>query len=102
MTPTLCRRAGCSTTVAAALQLYAKQSIAIFTARRLPSLRREPIDQRQPVEALAKSPREIVDPALAAQPSPLPDLLHGHAENQDLMHQRGAVGTEFTFGAVQP
>jgi hypothetical protein len=36
----------------------------------LPTLRREAIDQRQPVEAFLESPREIVDPALAAQGPP--------------------------------
>jgi hypothetical protein len=60
------------------------------------------VDQRQPVEALAQSPREIVAPALGAQPAPLPDLLHGHAQNQDLMHQRRAVGAEFAIGAGKP
>jgi hypothetical protein len=58
----------------------------------LPPLRREPIDQRQPVKAFPESSREIVDPALASQSAPLPDLLHRHAKNQDLMHQGGAVG----------
>ena len=63
---------------------------------------REPVQQCQPVEAFAKSPREIVDPALTHEATALADLLHGHAENQHLMHQRGAVGAEFAFGAVEP
>ena len=65
-------------------------------------LGRKPVDQRQPVEAFAESPREIVVPALGAQSPPLPDLLHGQAVDQDIMHQRRAVGAEFALGAVQP
>src|SRR5665213_2359229 len=57
-----------------------------------PLLGRKSIGLRQPVEAFAKPPGKIVDPALAAQPSPLADLLHRHPQNQDLMHQRRAVG----------
>src|SRR5260370_7558083 len=68
----------------------------------LPPLRRESIDQRQPIQTLPESAREIIDPALAAQTAPLPDLLHRHAQNQNLMHQCGAVGAEFALGAVQP
>src|SRR5882672_3067869 len=64
--------------------------------------RRKPVDHRQPVVAFAESPGEIVDPALAPQGPLLCDLLHRHAENQHLMHQRGAVGAEFALGAVQP
>src|ERR1700750_1810582 len=63
---------------------------------------RKPVDHRQPVEAFAESPGEIVDPALAAQAAPLSNLLHRHAKYQHLMHQRGAVGAEFALGAVQP
>jgi hypothetical protein len=68
----------------------------------LPFRRGKPIDQCQTVKTFAESAREIIDPALAAQSAPLPDLFHRHAENQDLMHQRGAVGAEFALGAVQP
>src|SRR5260370_17606237 len=68
----------------------------------LPPLRRKSIDQRQPVKTLPESPREIIDPALAAQVAPLPDLLHCHAQNQDVMHQRRAVGAKFALGAVEP
>src|SRR6202047_530646 len=68
----------------------------------LPPLRCKTIDQRQPVEALAETARKIVDPALAAQTAALADLLHGHAENQDLMHQHRAVGAEFALDAVEP
>src|SRR5882724_9356543 len=68
----------------------------------LPLLRREPINQRQPVETFPESAREIIDPALPARSAPLPDLLHGHAQNQNLMHQRSANGAEFALGAVQP
>src|SRR6202022_3087054 len=64
--------------------------------------RRKPVDHRQPVEALPEWLCKIVDPALAAQGAPLCDLLHRHAENQYLMHQRGAVGAALPPGAVQP
>src|ERR1700676_3715139 len=74
----------------------------IFQSESLPALCRESVDQRQPVETLAEAPREIVDPALPAQAAPLPELLHRHALNQNLMHQRGAVGAEFALGTVQP
>jgi hypothetical protein len=43
--------------------------------------RREPIDQRQPIKALAESPSEIVDPALPTQSAPMPDLLHRQAQD---------------------
>src|ERR1700683_5075431 len=46
-----------------------------------PPLRRKPVNQRQPVEALPQAPRKIVGPALSVQPAPLPALLHGHAQN---------------------
>src|SRR5258708_22566047 len=63
-----------------------------FRSEILPPLRRESIDQRETVEAFAEPPREIVDPALPAQSAPLPDLLHCHPQDQDLMHQRGLRG----------
>src|SRR6266849_9617613 len=69
---------------------------------RLPPLRRKSVDQGQPIEAFAEPAREIIDPALAAQSAPLPDLLHGHAQNQDLMHQRRAIGAELALDPVQP
>ena len=65
----------------------------------LPPLRRKAVDQRQPVEAFAKPSRKIVDPALAAQTSALADLLHGHAEDQHLMHEHRAVGAAY-FGQI--
>src|SRR6266446_946555 len=65
-------------------------------------LHRKPIDQREPFEAFAESPREIIHAALPAQSAPLSNLLHRHPQNQNLMHQRRAVGAEFTLGAVQP
>src|SRR5258708_7452894 len=65
-------------------------------------LRREPVDQRQPVEAFPESAREIIEPALPAKSSPLPDLLQGQAQNQDLMHQRSADRAEFALGAIEP
>ena len=49
-------------------------------------LRREPVQQRQPVEAFAEAPRKLIAPALAAQASPLADLLHGHSVDQHGMH----------------
>src|SRR5258708_14500816 len=63
---------------------------------------REPIDQRQPVEALAESPGEIVLPALGAQSPLLADLRHGQAVDEDVVHQRRTVGAEFPLGAIQP
>src|SRR5882724_9843644 len=63
---------------------------------------REPIDQRQPVKALAESPGEIVLPALGAQSPLLPDLRHGQAVDEDVVHQRRTVSAEFTLSAVQP
>jgi hypothetical protein len=68
----------------------------------LPLLRRKPINQRQPIKALAKSAGEIIGPALGAQAAPQPDLLHRQAENQNLVHQRRAVGAEFALSAVEP
>src|SRR5258708_19383912 len=67
-----------------------------------PPFRGKPVDQRQPVETLAKTPREIIGPALGTQSAPLPDLLHADAEDQNLVHQRRAVGAELAFGPVQP
>src|SRR4051794_32924665 len=61
---------------------------------------RKPIDQRQPVEALAESPGEIVLPALGAQSPLLADLRHGQAVDEDIVHQRRTVGAEFALGAV--
>ncbi len=86
------------------MQLSTSRFANITTARpaQLPLLRGKPVDQRQPVETFAESPREIVDPALAAQSTALPDLLHRHAEDQDLMHQRRAVGAEFALDAIEP
>src|SRR5882724_676302 len=63
---------------------------------------REPIDQRQPVEALAESPGEIVLPALGAQSPLLADLRHGQAMDEDVVHQRRTIGAEFALCAVQP
>src|SRR5476651_180546 len=59
----------------------AEARVCLRAARRarlthLPSFRRKPINQRQPVQTLLEPFREIVDPALAAQIPPLPDLLH--------------------------
>src|SRR5215213_226969 len=68
----------------------------------LSSLRRKSVHQRQPVEAFAKPAREIVIPALGTQSTLLPDLLRGHAQDQNFVHQRRAVGAEFALGTVQP
>jgi hypothetical protein len=54
----------------------------------LPPLRRKSVHQRQAIEAFAEPAREIIDPALAMHAAPLSDLLHGHAQNENLMHQR--------------
>ena len=64
--------------------------------------RRKAVHQRQPIQAFAESARKIVDPALAAQTAPQSDLLHCHAQNQNLVHQSRPIRTEFAFGAVQP
>src|ERR1700687_6011598 len=68
----------------------------------LPSHRRKAVDQRQPVKTFPESAREIVDPALAAQPTPLPDQLHRHAQNQNLMHRGGAAAARSPLAAIQP
>src|SRR5271169_3678803 len=73
---------------------------ASFILSALP--RRKAVDLRQPVEAFAEALGEIVDPALAAQAPSLADLLHGHAQYQDLMHQHRTVSAEFALGAVEP
>src|ERR1700722_10141349 len=68
----------------------------------LAPLGRKSIHQREAIEALLEPAREIIDPALTMHAAPLSDLLHGHAQNQNLVHQRRAVGAEFMLGAVQP
>jgi len=65
-------------------------------------LGREPIQQRQPVEAFAEPPCKIVAPAFGTQSPPLADLLHGQPLNQHVMHQRRAVCAKFALGPVQP
>ena len=68
----------------------------------LPLLRREPVNQREPVETFPKPSYEIILPALGAQSTSLPDLLHRHALDQNVMHQRRTIGTEFELRPVQP
>jgi hypothetical protein len=67
-----------------------------------PLFRRKAVSQRQPVEALAKPAREIVVPARALQAAALPDLRHGHALDQHIVDQRGAIGAELAFDAIEP
>src|SRR5580693_9820580 len=68
----------------------------------LPPLCRKSIEQRQPIETLTEPAREIVVPALALHAAPLPDLIHGHTQDQYVVHQRRADRAEFMLGAVQP
>ncbi len=49
----------------------------------------------------AKAPREIVLPALRTQSASLPNLLHGHPEDQDVVHQCRAVGAKLMLGTIQ-
>src|ERR1700747_21781 len=69
---------------------------------RLVLLRRKSVDQRQPIEALFEAPRKIVVPALALQPAALPDLLHGQALDQDVMHDGRAVQAKLALAIVEP
>src|SRR5581483_9120020 len=64
--------------------------------------RREAVDQRQPVEAFLEAPCKIVVPALALQPAPLPDLLHAHAVDQDIMDDGRAIEAELALARVEP
>ena len=64
-------------------------------------LRRKAVDQRQPIQALAKPPCEIIQPALAAHAAPLADLFHRHAQDQDLVHQRRAISAKLALDAIE-
>src|SRR5579863_4033800 len=63
---------------------------------------RKALSLRQAIEALLKTTRKIILPALAAQAAPHADLLHGEPEHQHVMHQRDAVGAEFMLDAIEP
>lgn len=60
------------------------------------------IDQCQPVQAFLEASCEIVLPTLGTQPSPLPNLLHRHAEDQNFVDQHRTVGPELVLGTLQP
>src|SRR4029077_13450603 len=49
-----------------------------------------------------KAPGQIILPALRDETAPLTDLLHGHAIDQHVVHQRRSVGTELALDPVQP
>src|SRR4029078_3151147 len=110
-TPIIPGNRGCARLSAPGLELI-DDSERVLALRRCGSARvdfgrngvlgRKPVDQRQPIQAFAEPPREIIFPALGAQSPLLPDLRHGQAVNEDIMHQRRAVGAEFALGAVQP
>lgn len=74
---------------------------ALTVVHRDPACRRKPVHQRQPIQAFLETPRKIFLPALRTQSAPLSNLLHGHAEDQDIVHQRRTVGAEFMLGAIQ-
>src|SRR5262249_40519859 len=63
---------------------------------------RKTIDQRQPIEAFLKAPGEIILPALRYEIAQLTDLLHRHAIDQDVVHERRSVSAEFALDPVQP
>src|SRR5215510_346959 len=64
--------------------------------------RGEAVEQRKPIQAFLEAPREIIPPALGGQAAPLAGLLHGHAQDQHFMDQRGAVCTELMLDPVEP
>lgn len=64
--------------------------------------RREAVEQGEAVQTFLEAPGKVVLPALRGQPTALADLLHGHAENQHVMHEGGPIGAEFMFDTVEP
>src|SRR5205085_12282664 len=63
--------------------------------------RREAVEQRETVQAFLQAPCNIVLPALGGQSAPFANLLHGHAEDQQFMDQRGAVCTKLMLDPVE-
>src|SRR5436190_9772746 len=62
----------------------------------------EAVEQRETVQAFLQAPGKIVLPALGGQAAPFANLLHGHAEDQHFMDQRGAVCTKLMLDPVEP
>src|SRR5690242_11650192 len=62
----------------------------------------ESIEQGETVQAFLETAREVIHPALRRQAAPLADLLHGHAQDQHLVHQSCSVCAELAFDPVEP